>query len=428
MINYYWPPSGGSAVQRWLDITRHFDQLGIQSYVITIDERIATYPFRDEKLLARVAESTQVYRTDSAELFHLYDRMMGRKPKESSANDPKESSGFLNKIARFVRGNFILPDPRRGWNRYAFQQAELLLREIQFDAVFTAGPPQSTHLVGLNIKKQFPKVKWIADFHDYWTDHFNLKSFYRTRIATYFDKRLEKKVLRNADFIMTHCRSSKKLLTERIGAEMDKIWVHTMGYNGDLFADKSYKYQTQDSFVIVYTGMLLENYSPNGFLEALQKLIISYPSLPIKLKIAGYVYEHFFQEIARFNVQAHFEFVGYVSQMESVQLLKEGSMVLLINPRVPNSERIVPGKIYEYFGVEKPILSISKKNSENEVLIQEMNAGSNYDYDDVPGIYHFLEQQLKLWQEKGHIDLPASDAHTQYVRTNEIVKLAKNVL
>lgn len=425
LINYYWPPSGGSAVQRWLDITRYFDQLGIESHVITIDDKIATFPFTDYMLLERIAVSTKVYRTNSAELFFLYDKFLGKKKGKDQSSDPKEKKGFLNSVARFVRGNFLLPDPRLGWNKFAYKQAEILLGQHQFDAVFTAGPPQSTHLVGLKIKKKFPGVQWIADFHDYWTDNFNLKSFYRTRLATNIDRAFERKVLRKADFVMTHCRSSKSLLARRMGGDAEKILVHTMGYNGDLFSDKSYKGKPQEAFTIAYTGILLANYSPYGFLNALKRLCEVYPDVILRFKLAGHIYEDFWQEIESSQLEENFEFLGYVTQSESIELLKESSVVLLLNPRVPNNERIVPGKIYEYLAVEKPILSISNKGSENEWLVQEAQAGRNFEYDDVSGIFNFLDSQVKIWLEKRNVDLVASDKYLKYERKNEVSQLVK---
>src|SRR5690606_26173171 len=117
------------------------------------------------------------------------------------------SKGFLDKVARFVRGNFFLPDPRRGWNKHALDQVETLLQYNKYDAVFTAGPPQSTHLVGLVLKKKFPQLFWVADLHDYWTDNFNLKTFYRTAIAHKIDLDFEKQVVYQANAVLTHCHS-----------------------------------------------------------------------------------------------------------------------------------------------------------------------------------------------------------------------------
>lgn len=427
LINYYWPPSGGSAVQRWVDITSHFARLGIVADVVTIDDKIATYPFVDWKIGERIDSSTTIYRTNSAELFYLYNKLIGKKDKGQQNNDPKEKPGFLNKVARLVRGNFFLPDPRRGWNKFAFQKAVELIHAHQYDALFTAGPPQSTHLVGLKLKKHFPQIRWIADLHDYWTDNFNLKSFYRTRVAAAVDRAFEKKVLTQADVIMTHCRSSKQLLSRRVPRTAEKFIVHTMGYHGDLFADRSYKFKKQEAFVIAYTGLLLDSYKPEGFVKALRKLVDAHKEVPIIFRLAGYVYDGFFEQIKRNRLDVHFEYLGYVPQVQSVEVLKSSSVVLLINPKVPGNERIVPGKVYEYLAVEKPILGISTPGSENEVLINEARAGSNFDFDNTEGMFLYLDELVKSWKKNKQVDLPASSYHLRYERKREIEHLAQQL-
>jgi hypothetical protein len=216
LINYYWPPCGGPAVQRWLDITNYIEAKGIQTYVVTIDEKVATFPSYDASLQNRIAKSTKVFKTDTSELFDIYKKFVGNGKVPTTGLVDEPNPGFLKKVARFIRGNFFLPDPRIGWNKHAYKMAKTLIEQHNIKVVFTAGPPQSTHLVGLKLKREFPHVKWVTDIHDYWTEVSHLKLFYRTKIATYFDRKLERKVLVNADVIMTHCRSSKKIFSEII--------------------------------------------------------------------------------------------------------------------------------------------------------------------------------------------------------------------
>ena len=39
IITYYWPPSGGSGVQRWLKFVKYLPTLGWQPYVFTPENR-----------------------------------------------------------------------------------------------------------------------------------------------------------------------------------------------------------------------------------------------------------------------------------------------------------------------------------------------------------------------------------------------------
>lgn len=428
LINYYWPPCGGSAVQRWLDLTNSFAKAGIACDVITIDDKIATFPFRDPRLNERIAESTTVYRTGSSELFYVYNRLFGRKTAlEKQSNIDITNTRFTQKIARFLRGNFFIPDPRRGWNKHALKKAEELIHQNHYEAIFTAGPPQSSHLIGLTLRKKFPKILWVADFHDYWTDNFNQKQFYRTAVAKWIDRRYEKAVLKYADWIMTHCQSSKNLLSKKVNGIAGKILVHTMGYNGDLFADKSYKGKRQDKFVIAYTGILAATYQPAVFLEAVARLIRNNPATPVQLTFAGAVSDEIAHKINELHLENHYKFLGYLSQKDAVELLQKSSVLFLCNPRVGDDRRIVPGKVYEYLAAEKPIISLSSPGSENEQLITAFHAGRNFDWNQDEEMFQYLQTLLTEWEKKKNLDLPDNADIIQFERSHEAASLMKKL-
>ena len=66
ILSYYWPPSGGSGVQRWMYFAKYLKQLGWKPIVITVDEKQAAYPVLDESLLTEVNE-IRVIKTSTRE-------------------------------------------------------------------------------------------------------------------------------------------------------------------------------------------------------------------------------------------------------------------------------------------------------------------------------------------------------------------------
>ncbi|MEL0225070.1 MAG: glycosyl transferase family 1, partial [Flavobacteriaceae bacterium] len=54
ILSYYWPPSGGSGVQRWMYFAKYLKQLGWEPIVITVDEKQAAYPQLDQSLLKEI--------------------------------------------------------------------------------------------------------------------------------------------------------------------------------------------------------------------------------------------------------------------------------------------------------------------------------------------------------------------------------------
>ncbi|UPT66825.1 MAG: hypothetical protein M0D57_20730 [Sphingobacteriales bacterium JAD_PAG50586_3] len=76
IITYYWPPSGGSGVQRWVYFARHLRELGFEPIVITVDETKASYKFIDESF-GNLVKEVEVHKTDTFEVLKLYSKIMG---------------------------------------------------------------------------------------------------------------------------------------------------------------------------------------------------------------------------------------------------------------------------------------------------------------------------------------------------------------
>lgn len=426
LINYYWPPCGGSAVQRWLDISNYLDQEQVQTLVVTIDEKEATFPSVDYSLEKRIAPSTRVFRTGTSELFYLYKKFIGKGKVPSTGLADEPNPGLLQKIGRFARGNFFLPDPRIGWNKHALKEAIALIGAEQIKVVFTAGPPQSSHLIGLALKKQFPDLIWIADFHDYWTDISHLTKFYRTRLAHFFDKKLELKVLRKADQVMTHCQSSRRILSAKLPEqESSKVFVHTMGYREDLFVQKAV--QKQEEFTVTYTGVITETYEPAVFFEAFRDALLRNPGIAAKIIFIGTSYPGLAEVAEQLQLSSHFENKGYLPHSEAVAAMAKSSALLLINPRTRDEKNIVPGKLYEYLASFKPIISISSDGSENEDIIRQCQAGANFDWGDKENLARYIDGLMKTWLRNGNVDLPPNEQVRRYGRKYETRLLAERI-
>ena len=72
IITYYWPPSGGSGVQRWLKMSKYLPEYGWQPVIYTTEN--AEYPIVDPSLEKDVAPETEVIRRPIFEPYTLYKR------------------------------------------------------------------------------------------------------------------------------------------------------------------------------------------------------------------------------------------------------------------------------------------------------------------------------------------------------------------
>jgi hypothetical protein len=113
ILTYYWPPSGGSGVQRWMYFAKYLKQLGWEPYIITVDETQASYPVLDHELLEDVRD-IQVIKTHTKEPLKAYSILLSGSPNKGIPQGQVSKKGFLAKVAAFVRGNFFIPDARKG--------------------------------------------------------------------------------------------------------------------------------------------------------------------------------------------------------------------------------------------------------------------------------------------------------------------------
>ena len=266
-MTYYWPPSGGSGVQRWMYFAKYLKQFGWIPFVITVDEKYASYRVLDKSLVTEVND-IHVSKTKSRELLKWYSLLFTGSKKRGIPQGEVKKNGFLRRFAAFIRGNFLIPDARKGWNAFAGDEAIKLIKKENIKIIITTGPPHSTHLIGSKLKSLFD-IKWFADFRDPWTAVFYNKDLYRSNWAKKKDTRLEKKILRTADAIFTTKGGS---LVQKLRNKSPKqtFYVLPNGYDAKLLA--SIKRTNVPHFHIVYTGLLTENQDYRIFTKVLAGL------------------------------------------------------------------------------------------------------------------------------------------------------------
>ena len=168
IITYYWPPSGGPGVQRWLKFVKYLPEFGVQP-IVYIPEN-PTYPIVDENLSKEVSEKAIILKHEIFEPYQLASLFSKNKTKKISSgiipNQKKQS--LLDKVFLWIRGNFFIPDARIFWVKPSVAYLEKYILENDIDTIITSGPPHSLHLIGLELKQKL-NVKWFADFRDPWT-------------------------------------------------------------------------------------------------------------------------------------------------------------------------------------------------------------------------------------------------------------------
>ena len=145
IITYYWPPAGGSGVQRWLKFVKYLQSFGIEPIVYTVAN--ANYPKEDNSLLNEISKDVKVLQQPICEPTDVLFWKKKNQQKRDISNST--NSGFLS----FVRGNFFIPDPKIFWVKPSVKFLTQFLKDTPVDVVISTGPPHSMHLIAKKICK-----------------------------------------------------------------------------------------------------------------------------------------------------------------------------------------------------------------------------------------------------------------------------------
>jgi glycosyltransferase involved in cell wall biosynthesis len=406
LLTYYWPPSGGPGVQRWLKFVKFLPEFGWQPTVITT--RDGDYPALDTSLLKEVPDTVEVIRTYTPNIGRIFKKVSGNAALPYGSLQTDRKSSIRKKILFFLRLNFVIPDLRKLWNRYAYKAAKAELQKENYDLLVSTGPPHSTHLIAAKLTKKF-SIKWLADFRDPWSEMSYLKTAGRLPITEFFDKKLEAKVLRQSDIIT--------VVSQKIKADfnnLEKIKVLHNGFDEDDFTD--IYYEKSEKFQINYFGSLTNETNPLIVLTTVNELIESG-----KNKFEMNFWGNYLPEMqAKIQAKDKFKIVnfhGYLPHSQILVKMVNSQLLLLIINKLKNNKGILTGKIFEYLGSRIPILGLGPTDGEAASILQETGSGKMFPYDDKKNIYQYIRTLYENWQNN-RVWQSASASYLKYSRRN----------
>ena len=397
IITYYWPPSGGSGVQRWLKFVKYLPQFGWQPYVFTPEN--PSFSIRDESLLKDIPVEAEVIRFPIWEPYEAFFKMSSVLGKKKSAKSTdlvsvKEQSLF-QKVSTFLRGNFLIPDPRIFWVRPSVKFLTDFLRDNEISTVVTTGPPHSMHLIGLRLKNKNPSLTWVADFRDPWSEWGLLDSLQVGAMARKIHRKLEKKVLQRADNVIT----ITPFYVRRFEAlSQRKVALLTNGYDEDDF--KSISIQRNNKFMIRHAGIINEKCDPKPFMQAVLHLLKTNTTLKAKLRIdfVGEVHQQFKEFVlSNQDLSSITSFTASVPHQELISLYGSSSLLLLVLTGYKDAEGYMPGKLFEYLATGLPILGIGPAKGDASKLLSTTDSGDMVEGRDNEKIQQKLMEHFEAW-------------------------------
>jgi len=365
IITYYWPPAGGSGVQRWLKFVKYFREFEIEPIVYTVDN--PNYPIEDKSLLNDIPEGLEILKQPIWEPNQIFS-IFGKK-KTESAGFLNPSPTFFGKLLQYIRANYFIPDARKFWIKPSVKYLKKYLNENKIDVIITTGPPHSLHLIGLKLKREL-NIKWIADFRDPWTEIDYFHQLPLTKRAIKKHHLFEHEVLKTADSVLVVGNT----MAEKYSKYNKNTFTITNGFDGELCDDKV---ELDSKFTLTHIGLMNADRNPKMLWEVLSEIIVENKNFEndFNLKLIGKIDTSVVQEISKYNLTKNVEIVNYVSHNKVIEYQKKSQVLLLVVNDVPSSKGIITGKIFEYLMVKRPILAIAPKNGDLAKIIDETNSG-----------------------------------------------------
>jgi glycosyltransferase involved in cell wall biosynthesis len=397
IISYYWPPSGGAGVQRWLKFVKYLRNFGWEPVVYTPENPES--PETDESLFRDIPENLTILKNRIWEPYLAYKKFMGRGREEkiqAAFLNEKKSNPVTENISVWIRGNFFIPDARKFWIHPSVRFLKRYIDKNPIDLLISTGPPHSMHRIGLQVAANC-NLPWIADFRDPWT---NIDFYTDLKLTKWADRKhhkMELEILKKASAVVTIGKS--------MAEDFNKIWqrdydVITNGFDEDdivpsedIIADKK--------FSIAHIGSLVGSRNPLVLWEALRLILDDDKNFcyDLEIKLAGRVDFSVLESIEKYGLAGYINKIEYLPHPEVVKVQQQSQVLLLLINNTPNSKSILTGKFFEYLATGRPILCIGPPDGDAAAILQETNAGLISNFTDLQITIENIKNYYKLFKE-----------------------------
>ena len=423
IITYYWPPIGGSGVQRWVKFAKYLPSEGWQPVIYTPEN--PDLSSIDESLLNDIPSEAEIIKRPIIEPYNIYRKLTGSKGQiKIEANPGGGGKGsFLKRLSMWVRGNLFMPDPRCLWIRPSVRFLKKYLKEHPVDVIISTGPPQSMHLIARKVSLA-TGIPWVADFRDPWTKIFYFKHLRLGKWAERKHHILEQKVLDDATAVV-----AVSPLVQQDFAAMTSTPVHlvTNGYDE---SDYTEDIVTDGNFNVVHTGLLTAEGNPVELWKALGEKCANDTGFASKFRLvlAGRTDKKVMEDISKAGLDNFLTDYGYIDHNKAVQLQRSASLLILPIREEPETKAILPGKLFEYLAARRPILGVVTSEGAMATVLQETKAGKIFNWGDSEDISKHIDD---LWNEcKNGKEIVLNADIEQYSRrmtTKKMVELFNNI-
>lgn len=306
----------------------------------------------------------------------------------------------------------IYNDEDYGWTKNAVKKVNELLKQNHFYFVLSSAPPIGPHIVAYEIKKKYPKIKWIVDMRDaLWSP--NYPSNMRKNLIKFI-----KNIISKGDILLS---VSKPQLEEYINLTSNKLRYLELRNGYDFEYIESNK-EKNNKFIIMYTGNFYTGRKPDNFFEAVKLLVKNDKINNFAIEIIG--------NSAPINIPGEIRnYIKIITKMPYNELIsyvrEKADLLLMISPS-DIEKGCYTGKLFDYVGIGKPILGLVPKDDVAADLIKETHIGYIAENENIKDIETVLKSAYEDWMQNKKFT-PNYQLIKQHQRKAQVKYLAQDL-
>lgn len=416
MIVPFFPPMAGGGVYRTLSFVRYLSRYGWEPTVIA--PRGEAYWIRDERLLDRVPKSVTIVRTATWSAQSLLAWVRRSRSRDDRAHK-RSSRGFG--IARRLAAALLVPDSYVGWYPAAVRSARRVLEAGEYHAIYSTSPPETSHLIGHALHRR-SGLPWVADFRDPWMNLHMLSP--PTLLHAAMHRKLESVVCRHARVVVATRWHEQMLRESYPGARVARI---PNGFDAEELDTVASLEPSESPFRIMHAGMLTQRRSVVPFLQGLSRFLERRRDARAEISVvfAGPREDENDRAVNAMGLGDIVEFRDSIPHAEALRAQKDSHVLLLIKHDNRRYNGMVPGKLYEYIGLARPILAIGLAGEALD-LVEQLHRGETADPAHPGAIADALEKMYDRYRDGDldkHYDLSPRPEFDRRLLTEKLASL-----
>jgi hypothetical protein len=369
IISYYFPPVNIVASLRAGKMGKYLPDYGWEPWVLTV----IPPPALPHSMPVEPIDG-QVVRTK-----YLRPRIREAPPPTMNVSESRTRPGstFIERLYRKAEqaldmSTSRMPDRTLGWYPYAIRAGRRMLKQTDFDAIYSTSGPPTCHLIARRLQR-ISHLPWIADYRDLWSLNHRLK---RGSLFQWAEERFERWVIHGAAHLVTVTEPWRDKLADLTGQPVTTI---PHGFDQEDFDDlPSCQPEAHEPFTLLYAGTLYpRSQNPAPLFQAiaqLESLCVIQPG-DLLVRFVGTNPDYPAALARDYQVSDYVEFTALVPFRQSLHMQSEASALILFKWGDKQESGHCPAKLYDYLGVRRPVLALGDKRDVVDDVLSDCNAG-----------------------------------------------------